>query len=73
MSLQVDISVNVRGDQPLTLAEAKEALVKLAIELVDADKIEGLAQQIVDASRERMDALRPRHSASRSRSRKEGA
>jgi hypothetical protein len=65
MSLEVDISISVRGDRPLTLAEAKEALVKLAIELVDADKIEAIAQMLVDASRERIAALgrRPQHRA----------
>jgi hypothetical protein len=49
--------------------------VKLAIEMVDADKIEGLAQKIVDASRERIEARhrRPQHRDAASRSRKDEA
>ena len=65
MSLTVDISVNVRGDEPLTLAQAKEALVRLAIELVDENKIGMMAQQLVDASaaERRAAEARPRHRA----------
>jgi hypothetical protein len=64
MSLTVDVSVNVRGDEPLTLAQAKEALVRLAIELVDEKNIAEIAQQLVDASVTRKAAVaRPRHRA----------
>jgi hypothetical protein len=68
MSLSIDISVNVRGDEPLTLAQAKEALVRLAIELVDENKIGMMAQQLVDASAaRRLAEARPRHRAKANR------
>jgi hypothetical protein len=64
MSVTVDISVNVRGGEPLTLAQAKEVLVKLAIELVDDKKLNAMAQMLVDASAApRVPEARQRHRA----------
>jgi hypothetical protein len=63
--MTVDVSINVRGDEPLTLAQAKEALVRLAIELVDEKTLDARAQLLVDASAaaRHVPEARPRHRA----------
>lgn len=62
-SIYVDVTVDVRGEEPLTFEQAKETLVRLAIKLVDEKSLAELAQELVDASAARRPAARPRHRA----------